>query len=247
MYREYPPDIMLSGLVDTCWVSEAFTASEERTRILPDGCVDIIVSAYNTQGMKAFRPYIAGTATTYIEPSFSGKHKMIGIRFKPGSITAFTKVPIHAFTDSSVDIALAETLFDDRFCEELQAREETCRQLRFINDYLLNKFAVLYPVDRQVTATVNLITQTCGTVPVKQLLERVCLCQRQFERRFKASVGVSPKMFSRIVRFNHTRHQLKAHPRQSLLDTAVDCGYYDHAHLIKDFMMLSGNSPAVFY
>ncbi len=247
MYHEYLPDITLSDLIDSYWVSEAFIACEERTRILPDGCVDIIISAYQIHGMKAFRPYIFGTTTSYIEPSFSGKHKMIGIRFKPGGITAFTRIPINEFTDSSVDISLAETLFDDRFYEELQEKEETNQQLQYINDYLLNKYATLYLVDKQVLTTVNLITKSHGKVPIKQLLEQVCLCQRQFERRFKASIGISPKMFSRIVRFNHTRHQLQTRPRQSLLDTAIDCGYYDHAHLIKDFVMLSGNSPTGFY
>ncbi len=247
MYREYHPDIMLQDLVETYWVSKGFITGEELMRILPDGCVDIIISAYDTQNMKASVPYIVGTTTAYIEIPFSGMHKMIGIRFKPGGITAFTRVPIDEFTDSNVDIFSIKTFFDNRFHEELQAIDTTQQQLQYINDYLLEKRTVLYLTDQQVIPAVHLITQTCGKMPVKQLLEQVCLCQRHFERRFKASIGISPKAFSRIVRFNHTRHQLRLQTYQSLLDTAIDCGYYDHAHLIREFKMLSGNSPTYYY
>lgn len=244
MYCEHLPSIALRPFVETYWVSEGFIDSQEFLRVLPDGCVDIIVSTYCTGDMEAYRPYLVGTITTYLTVPLLGIVRMMGIRFKPGGITAFTRIPVQEFTDTRVDISLTETLFDRRFYEELQAKDtstEAC--LLYIDHYLTGKLTVLLPTDRRVMGAVRLITDTYGKVPIKQLLDHVCLSQRQFERRFKASIGISPKVFSRITRFNHTRRQLKAQPRQSLSDTAFDCGYYDHAHLTKEFYLFSGNSP----
>ena len=67
-----------------------------------------------------------------------------------------------------------------------------------------------------------------------------------YERKFKASVGVTPKMFAKIFRFKHAVKFLQDYPYNDLLTVAAECGYYNHAHLIKDFKMMLGNAPSDF-
>ena len=88
--------------------------------------------------------------------------------------------------------------------------------------------------------------QSKGTLPIALLAEKSCLSKRQFERRFINDVGISPKTFSRVIKFSNECCFLNEEPKKSLFETAIDCGYYDHAHLIKEFKSLSGLSPAEF-
>jgi transcriptional regulator GlxA family with amidase domain len=69
------------------------------------------------------------------------------------------------------------------------------------------------------------------------------LSLRQFERRFQATVGLRPKVFCRIQRFNRISGMLEQ-PVRSWADTAAACGYYDQAHLIRDCRSLTGTVPA---
>ena len=246
MYQEFDPDVRLAPYIANYWVSEGFWDNAEMVRIFPDGCVDIIINANDSNGMTRYNPYIVGTITSFLDFWASGNVKMIGIRFKPSGINAFTRIPIHEFTNKRIEVSLVDSLFDNRFYEGMEEKEVTPLQLRFIDAYLIEKLDSVYDRDPLIISSIRLITQTNGAIPIKQLSEEVCISQRHFERRFKSAVGMSAKMFSRITRFNRTKEFLKTAPQMSLFDAAVDCGYYDHAHLFKEFEFFSGSTPSKF-
>ncbi|MDR1347578.1 MAG: hypothetical protein LBJ63_03985, partial [Prevotellaceae bacterium] len=82
-YNEYNPDIQLTHWVETYWVASGFINSEDVTKILPDGCVDIIFMFDRTKG--SFHVSIVGTMTTFFEIDYQSV-QMFGIRFKPAGI-----------------------------------------------------------------------------------------------------------------------------------------------------------------
>ena len=94
--------------------------------------------------------------------------------------------------------------------------------------------------------TAGLIRQAGGLLSIRELTDRVCLCQRHFERRFKHATGFTPKEYSRIVKFRRAMDVLRQVSRDNLFNVSVDCGYYDSSHLVKEFKKLSGSSPVVF-
>ena len=116
----------------------------------------------------------------------------------------------------------------------------------YTNGYLINLLPCLYRPDIQIIRAVDLISHAKGHLSLAGLASDVCLCQRHFERKFKSVVGVSPKMFAKINKFKHTIRRLQNQPHKDLLTIAVECGYYDHAHLIKDFKTFSGDAPTDF-
>ncbi len=72
------------------------------------------------------------------------------------------------------------------------------------------------------------------------------LCTRQFERRFKEYSGFSPKLFSRITRFQSSLDSF-GNKDKSLTDIAYDCDYYDQSHFINDFKEFSGYHPSQYF
>ena len=70
---------------------------------------------------------------------------------------------------------------------------------------------------------------------------------KTFERKFIEQVGASPKIFSRIVRFNKAITLKMKEYKKSWTSIALDCGYFDQMHFIKDFKLFTGDTPAAFF
>jgi AraC-like DNA-binding protein len=227
--------------VETYWTASGLLNNEDTSKILPDGCVDIIFMFDKTKG--TVYAGIIGTMTTFFELAYPQSIQMFGIRFRPAGITAFTRVPVEEFTDTNVELALVETLFDKFFCEILAEKQSIAEIVAHTDNYLINLLSCLYHSDTRIIHAVDLIYLAKGQLPLAAVASDVCLCQRHFERKFKSAVGISPKMFAKIFRFKHALRCLKNYPHKDLLTVAIECGYYDHAHLIKDFKTLSGDAP----
>ena len=84
--------------------------------------------------------------------------------------------------------------------------------------------------------------QAGGLLGVRHLADRIGLSSRQFERRFRSAVGISPKLFCRMQRFQRVFPAME-NTQSQWVDAAVNCGYYDQAHLIRDFREFSGTTP----
>jgi methylphosphotriester-DNA--protein-cysteine methyltransferase len=98
--------------------------------------------------------------------------------------------------------------------------------------------------DVLVAEVVRRITLANGAIDLAALAQQLGLSLRQLERRFLAAVGLPPKLFCRIQRFNNV-FGVMGQPSCNWVETAIACGYYDQAHLIRDCKDLSGTTPAI--
>jgi len=240
-YQEYSPDLRLTPWIKNYWLATDFVHSEVLPKVFPDGCMDIIFDFDRTKGISHVE--IFGTTTSFIEFDSSEHVQMFGIRFKPAGITAFTRVPPMEFTDRSVELALVETLFDESFYETLPEKQSAAEIITYTNNYLINLLPHLYHSDKQIIRALDTINFAKGKLNLAGLASDICLSQRHFERRFKTAVGISPKMFAKIVKFKHAMHNIVKYPNKDLLTIAIECGYYDRTHMMKDIKSLSGDIP----
>ena len=248
IYQEFVPSLPLAPYIETYWTAHGNKAPQESRKVLPDGCVDIILSLHPSacSDFIPYRPTIVGTMTTFFNGSYTDEVHLVGIRFRPTGLTAFCQVPIYEFTDKRVDLTLVDSLFDESFCAVLPEIATTAEVIRHIDSYFVRKLKSIFIPEARIVYSTNLIRQSKGRLPLDEVAFKSCLSLRHFERKFKAAVGVSPKTFSKVVKFQHTSNYLKVHKEISLLSIAIDCGYYDQAHLIKDFRALSGDTPSYF-
>ncbi|GHT08248.1 AraC family transcriptional regulator [Bacteroidia bacterium] len=245
MYHEYKPDIRLTPFVETYWITVGFLEKATPFKVLPDGCADIVFTFDDDAGNDN-SVEIVGTMTAALNLVFSGNVRMFGIRFRPAGISAFTRVSVEEFTNYRLDATLVETLLDRHFFEVLQQKHTVEDVVCHVDNYLISKLPCLYQVEKQIVRAVDLIYLAKGQISPVEIASEVCLCQRHFERKFRAAIGISPKTFSKIVRFKNALKCLKNTKKNDLLTVAVNCGYYDHTHLIKDFKAFSGEAPSYF-
>jgi transcriptional regulator GlxA family with amidase domain len=84
-----------------------------------------------------------------------------------------------------------------------------------------------------------------GGIPVRALAEETGWSRRHLASRFRSEIGLAPKEAARVLRFDRARRLLGRHDRPSLVDVANRCGYFDQAHLTRDWRQFAGCSPTV--
>jgi AraC-like DNA-binding protein len=95
----------------------------------------------------------------------------------------------------------------------------------------------------RVHAAASYLFRKHGAVGIPKLSRQNSLSLRHFERLFQADVGMSPKVFARIARFQSAMDAKLANPARTWLDIAHSFGYYDQMHMVHDFQRLGRNTP----
>jgi methylphosphotriester-DNA--protein-cysteine methyltransferase len=99
--------------------------------------------------------------------------------------------------------------------------------------------------DQMIAHAIQKIKSASGNIKVKNLADNMAISLDPFEKRFRRVTGISPKQFSDTVRFRSLINQFSA--TESLTELALEAGYFDQAHFIKDFRTFTGMSPQQFF
>ncbi|AXY73336.1 AraC family transcriptional regulator [Paraflavitalea soli] len=241
-YQEYKPHEALRLYIDAYWrVQTTLLSKPSVSRILPDGCVDIIINTGSTVVasdedtlLVPEQAYLIGTMTSFSDTTQQPGAMLTGIRFKPAAFTLFYHT------------SLAETA-DTCTSFELPLPVEQLRQADFVtrlDQYFLRRKQTarhrLFPV-------IDNVLQCAGNVRISQLAREHFTTKRQLERSFKEQLGISPKEFANIVRYRSVLKTIRHNAgKRSLEEIAFLNGYYDHAHLTNEIKRYTGNTPGAF-
>ncbi len=177
-----------------------------------------------------------------------GGHDFLAIRidFQPGALYRLTGIPSGELTNTFVD---AEAIWhqDVRLVSErLNSTNDLRAMLTIIESFLLGLVQSVCKSHHAVDATSQLILQQQPWVSLNQLADQSCLSIRQFIRKFDERIGLSPKQFDRIARFDKAYRMHNKNPALDWLSIALACGYYDHQHFAKDCKAITHLSPTLF-
>ena len=253
-YREFKARPPLNRFVECFWTLEGDARLEpvQAERILPDGCVELILNfaapfAQHNSNARQIQPqhFMVGQMTGPILISPTGPVSLIGIRFHPGGTVPFVQAPMNEVTDQVIELSslsprLERTLVDVSI--DLQANDA---RVTAIENALIDKLMI----NKRQSWTLSLASKVVacrGLVSIDQLANDAGVSARQLERRFLNDVGLSPKLLSRILRFQHVFRAIET-CEGAWAPVAVECGYYDQAHLIRDFNQFAHQTPAVLF
>lgn len=180
--------------------------------------------------------------------TYNGDYRLFSINFQPNGFNKLFNLPQQLFTDK---IFSGDDVFDStmtQFFEQLQ-EAINIEKMAYIADLFLTKILSkrknINARDPIATAS-GLILNSYGLIPVSKLAAYSNMSIRNFERSFKDQVGTSPKLFARIIRFNYALTQKLKKTDINWTTIALDCGYFDQMHLIKDFKLFTGIVPNSF-
>jgi AraC-like DNA-binding protein len=236
-----------SAFVDCYWYLETDSLlADAIERVVPDGRAELILnlgepfqSVSDGEWRRQPRFFFAGQITTPMLLRPQAGARIIGVRFRPEGAHCIFPVPMHELAGTVVPLyALAPKL--DRELQRLPELASFRHQWRFV-DRVLSRTA--RHNDSGLTFALDIAIETAGMVSMSDLAKAANLSNRHLERRFFDSVGMAPKLFCRIRRFQQVLQAMEACDA-NWADAAVDCGYYDQAHLIRDFRSFSGLTPA---
>lgn len=192
---------------------------------------------------------ILGLSTHYIgNMTFNGCYLFFEIRFKPNGFNRLFRLAANELINHifSVDDIFDNTVvsFLARLQEASDLNEMATISNAFLVHRLRNQKTISY--EDRITAVSNLIVKNENHLAVDQLAAYANMSIRNFERRFVEQVGIPPRLFCSITRFNYALNLKIKHPNVHWSSIAYECGYFDQMHFIKDFRKFSGSSPSVF-
>lgn len=254
LYREIQPTPALAHFVECFWTLEndGSTTAAKPERLLPDGCVELILNfgerfrEHKENGQEEHQPQhlLVGQMTKPILIAPTGSVLLLGIRFQPGGTFPFFRIPMLELTNRVTDLEALASEFQHDLIRSV-AGSSSLLKVAAVEKLLVERVR-FFRHDSRLVGLVTKIVQSGGQVSVDRLARDAGISSRQLERRFLSEVGIGPKLLCRILRFQQIFRAVDRDDK-GWAAVAADCGYYDQAHLIRDFREFARQTPALLF
>lgn len=248
----YVPDDPLARHVEILW-HVAGRAHFARDRRLPSGRAHLLFNLgapallFGREPREATRSFatcwIAGQSGSFIETGSHGDTVLLGVQFRSHGAWRLLRAAQHELADSVIEL---EALLGDRVLSVRQRLLEMptpAARFAILEHWLLGLLERGAAVHTGVAAASRAIDAAHGRIDLRDLSRDLGWSRAQLGRRFREQVGLVPKTYAGIVRFNHALELARA-PGANWAGVADACGYFDQAHLIRDFRRFAGRAPA---
>lgn len=255
--KEIPPSPALSGVVTHYRVKQM---QLPRAMVFPNhapvfqGLIfnleeleDLVFKKKGDHSLNA-KVYYVGQA---VSPSFlyssSLSLHIIAVNFTPTGLFRLTGIDLHHFTDKIVD---AVDIFGPEIIdlyEMLLKVKEPNEGLTLIDTFLAKKIVCSKKQNNAaVLHSMNALHHHAGNLTVRDLQRLSNATPRTLERAFKSEIGMSPKTFQRLIRFNKAKQYMQQQSNPDWWEVVVKFGFYDHSHFISEFQTFAGMTPTAF-
>ena len=254
LYSSYIPGPPLSQFVDRLWHYDGYRQPHDKERLLPDGSMGLVINLredatrlYDRRNMGRCRTMpgaiVVGAQSEYFVLDTAEQAAVIGVHFKPGGAFPFFKLPAGELRDEHVAL---EALWG-RDAADLRERVLAARtvdvKFRIVEHYLWKRLAK--PLERH-PAVGFALREFRGARTVAEVSGEIGLSARHFIDVFTGEVGLTPKLYCRVQRFQKVLRRIGTGQRIEWAEVALECGYFDQAHFIHDFRAFSGINPTAY-
>ena len=249
--RLHKPELPLSRYVAQMWWKGNSGLPPSRQRIYPDGAMALVIHldrpsisyVLDEKSYSVRVPLLAGpySRSFLVDPSLATS--VLGIVFRPGAARVF--FPVAANELENVDIALRdlEPLDADQLLNDLCQETDPWALFRTAERYLMRKLKSAPPIHPVVEYAVWQLSSPGRMPSVREVRMETGLSHTRFIQLFHEHVGLTPKLFGRVRRFHQVLTCMEKGPLVDWAALAADCGYFDQAHLIRDFHAFAGTTP----
>ncbi len=218
--------------------SMVFNLREDPIRIYEDG---------EYGGFRSYgQAVISGARTRSFVIDSAQQDRVFGIQFAAGGAFPFFRMPASEMENQSVDLDSLWPGIAREFRERLLAAASIPEMFVLAEEYLLAQLVRPLELHPAVQYAKQRLGAHFPTGRVATVLEEVGISQRRFIQLFHEQVGLTPKAFSRVRRFQRILQTIHGSRAVDWIDVALNCGYYDQAHFIHDFREFSGLTPTYY-
>lgn len=220
---------------------------ENCLQFYPDADSERIKYADGRQEDMKSRSTVWGQFCHLIDRRLCGKFLMLQVVFQPGALFRLTGIPSNLLTNTFVD---GEAIFSseiNRVNERLSSTDNPSEMIEVVERFLRYLVSRVKHDARPIDKTGHYLLQYPKNAPLDWLAREACLSRKQFYRNFVERMGVSPKLFARIVQLDKAVKLKNTDPDTDWSSIAIDLGYYDYQHLTRDFKEFTGLTPKAFY
>jgi AraC-like DNA-binding protein len=258
LYVQRTLNAPLDAYVESIWLARNGPRPRALERILPIGRAQLIVNlaedetrlyqstAYGVSCEVSSGSILSGLTTSFQIIDTAEQEYVAGVVFRPAGTGAFLRIPASQLSNRQVPL---EDLWgrgrSNRLREELLAATTPEAALDVVEAWLLGSWRGR-PCHPAVAFALHRFHSSPAVPPIRTITDAISFSPKRFIERFEAEVGLTPKRYCRLLRFQ--RAVATAHGTGSLdwTQLALDCGYFDQAHFIHDFRRFSGITPSMY-
>jgi AraC-like DNA-binding protein len=256
MHVAYQPCAALASHVEELWCCDGHRAVNGTDRVLPDGRFQLAFSLAE------------GPITALTDPMGDGggiaPSLLIGIRsrfsiietaklrsamrvvFRPGGVHAFLNTPADAFHNKNVSLDLIWGSMAQTLRDRLRGANDPATKFQVLEVALLGRLNQRAQLNTAVRYALLEFARRPQVPRVRELAHEAGLSRRRFAQLFREQIGMTPKLYCRVQRFQNTLKQIASGASVDWAQLALAAGYCDQAHLAHEFRDFSGLSPTAY-
>lgn len=246
------PDFPLSKFVDSVYCYFG-TSNGMRQHLIPDGKTDLLlnfgsaISVHNENNNKSAltESIFHGLRKKFYTFEFGKDLGIIGIRFLPLGFTSLFKYREKEITDMPVSAELIAGKSVKELEEKISAEPNVRRKLRIVENWLYDFFIKLDTSNPKVSESLNELNRSRGLLRINEI-SRDDAAYKRLQRTFNEYIGISPKLYSRMLRFDDIHNTLRKSSCVDWMDIVSKFNFHDQSHLIKEFKFFTNLTPSDF-
>jgi AraC-like DNA-binding protein len=250
VFKKIEPSLELKGLIDCYWVIESEDETPIKQKIIPDGFPELIFhygDAYRIQIGKNWelqsKALVAGQIKKHFYLENSGRSGVFGIKLMPAALTHLFGLFMNELTDKVVSIEQLNVDPLKSLAAEIKKCQSYKEMISVAENMLQSRAKEIHIKDQVIDKIIASIFNTNGRITISELQKEFFITERQLQRLFQKYIGLSPKFYCRIIRFNYI-FQIAKEKKLSWLEVTHFSGYFDQSHFIRDFKEFTGEEPS---
>lgn len=251
------PHPQLTEFIECYWMMYSDDIIPTVEKIIPDGFTEIIFNYKDVYQSKTGIDWqvqspnlLAGQLTTFFYLQNTGTTGSIAVKLKPAALTQLFGLSMDQYLDKIVDLDSFPNPAFKQLKEQISILVKSAneRTQEIVKKTLDEYFAIcmLDAAENPIKPCLDLIFKSNGMATVTEMAGEANIGERQVERLFKKYIGLSPKYYARIIRFNYIFQLIKS-KTSSWTEVVYQSGYYDQSHFIRDFKAFTGEDPSSYY